>query len=98
MAGRKCLKFRETLAVWFGSTPRERYRGLEVRSKVATHESVTLTLYALSGEGTPNMSEDIKPEPKKSEALDEATLDQVSGGSHVKEEFRVAQHKDVLKR
>ncbi len=45
------------------------------------------------------MSEDIKPEPKKSDTLDEATLDQVSGGAgHVKEEFRVAQHKDVLKR
>jgi propanediol dehydratase small subunit len=44
------------------------------------------------------MSEEIKPETKKSEALDEATLDQVSGGSHVKEEFRVAPHKDVLKR
>jgi hypothetical protein len=44
------------------------------------------------------MSEEIKPETKKSEALDEATLDQVSGGAHVKEEFRVAPHKDVLKR
>jgi hypothetical protein len=43
------------------------------------------------------MSEDIKPEPKKSDTLDEATLDQVSGGA-MKEEFRVAQHKDVLKR
>jgi hypothetical protein len=42
------------------------------------------------------MSEEIKPEPKK-DTLDEATLDQVSGGAHVKEEFRVA-HKDVLKR
>jgi hypothetical protein len=49
------------------------------------------------------MSEDIKPESKKSEALDEATLDQVSGGA-MKEEFRPAMehkavlHKDVLKR
>jgi hypothetical protein len=33
------------------------------------------------------MSEDIKPEPKKSDTLDEATLDQVSGGA-MKEEFR----------
>jgi hypothetical protein len=45
------------------------------------------------------MSEDIKPEPKKSDTLDEATLDQVSGGA-MKEEFRKNEmlHKDVLKR